>query len=312
MTGATAPGETEITAPGQAPAAAIILAGGRASRLDGAAKPLLEVGGRTLLDRAIEAVDTCHTIVVVGPAAPTHRHVVWTRETPEFGGPVAGIAAGLALVDSTEVYVLAADLPNAEEAVGLLRQHPALSDDEDGVCLADAAGRMQWLIGRYRTDALRAAVTGLPDGGRDASIRALLAPLRITAIPGEDLATDVDTWDDLERARATIHTHGRDERTGRGDDMTDAPKHLPVEALDDWTSAVCAALELDRESVDVALLLDLARDVAHGVARPAAPLSAYLAGLAAGRAGGSRDDTEEAVATITELAASWRAGETRS
>ena len=94
--------------------------------------------------------------------------------------------------------------------------------------------------------------------------------------------------------------------------MTDTPKHLPVEALDDWTSAVCAALELDRESVDVALLLDLARDVAHGVARPAAPLSAYLAGLAAGRAGGSRDDTEEAVATITELAVSWRADETCS
>ncbi|CAH0258106.1 MULTISPECIES: DUF6457 domain-containing protein [unclassified Microbacterium] len=89
--------------------------------------------------------------------------------------------------------------------------------------------------------------------------------------------------------------------------MTDKPQHLPVEALDDWTTAVCSALGIDRESVDVALLLDLARDVAHGVARPAAPLSAYLAGLAAGRAGGSREDTAAAVATITELAGEWRA-----
>ena len=89
--------------------------------------------------------------------------------------------------------------------------------------------------------------------------------------------------------------------------MTDKPQHLPVEALDDWTTAVCSALGIDRESVDVALLLDLARDVAHGVARPAAPLSSYLAGLAAGRAGGSREDTAAAVATITELAREWRA-----
>lgn len=88
--------------------------------------------------------------------------------------------------------------------------------------------------------------------------------------------------------------------------MTDQPQHLPVEALDDWTSAACAALGIDRASVDIGLLLDLARDVAHGVARPAAPLSAYLAGLAAGRAGGSREDTAAAVAAITALAASWR------
>ncbi|GAA1245071.1 hypothetical protein JOF42_003451 [Microbacterium phyllosphaerae] len=88
--------------------------------------------------------------------------------------------------------------------------------------------------------------------------------------------------------------------------MTDKPQHLPVEALDEWTAAVCESLDIDRESVDVALLLNLARDVAHGVARPAAPLSAYLAGLAAGRSGGSREDTAAAVATITELAATWR------
>jgi len=52
--------------------------------------------------------------------------------------------------------------------------------------------------------------------------------------------------------------------------------------------------------------------VAHGVARPAAPLSAYLAGLAAGRAGGTREDTADAVAAITRLAADWESPETHS
>ena len=196
--------------------AAIILAGGRASRLDGAAKPLLEVGGRTLLDRAVAAVRGCDPIVVVGPPAPTQVHVVWTRETPEFGGPVAGIAAGLGLIDSADVLLLAADLPNAERAMALLHRHPPLSGgadaeaDADGVFLIDTSGRMQWLVGRYRTDSLRSAAAALPDGGRDASLRSLLAPLRISAIPAGDLATDVDTWDDLERARAAAPMPRRD------------------------------------------------------------------------------------------------------
>lgn len=88
--------------------------------------------------------------------------------------------------------------------------------------------------------------------------------------------------------------------------MTDQPRHLPVDALEDWTAAVCTRLGLDRSDVDTALILDLARDVAHGVARPAAPLSAFLAGLAAGRAGGSPTDAADAAAAISELAAGWR------
>lgn len=186
--------------------AAIILAGGRASRLDGAAKPLLEVGGRTLLDHAVAAVAGCDPIIVVGPPAPVHSEVVWTRETPEFGGPVAGIAAGLARTESADVFVLAADLPNAEEAVALLHRHPPLAVGEDGICLIDESGRMQWLTGRYRSDALRRAIAALPDGGRDASLRSLLAGLAISAVPAGGLATDVDTWDDLERARSTAQT----------------------------------------------------------------------------------------------------------
>ncbi|MEV8176315.1 molybdenum cofactor guanylyltransferase [Microbacterium sp. NPDC079176] len=228
MTGTRTTETPDAATPASGPTAAIILAGGRASRLDGTAKPLLEVGGRTLLDRAIAAVDGCDPIVVVGPPAPTRVRVVWTRETPEFGGPVAGIAAGLALVDTADIVLLAADLPNAEGAVALLHPHPPLSagkadaggkDDADstngghgidGVCLIDASGRMQWLVGRYRTDALRSAAAALPDGGRNASLRSLLARLRISAIPAGDLATDVDTWDDLERARAAAPMPPRD------------------------------------------------------------------------------------------------------
>jgi len=85
--------------------------------------------------------------------------------------------------------------------------------------------------------------------------------------------------------------------------MTNPPQHLPPESLAEWTAAACAELGLDPDSVDIGLILGLARDVAHGVARPAAPLSAYLVGLAAGQAGGL--DAASATAALSRLAATW-------
>lgn len=184
--------------------AAVILAGGRASRLGGVAKPLLDVGGSTLLDHAVAAVAWCEPIVVVGPEAPVRGDVVWAREDPPFGGPVAAIAAGLAHIENDEVYLLAADTPRAVDAVALLRAGAGIGADQDadGICLSDATGSAQWLLGRYRTAALRSSLARIADAGRNASVRALISGLRITAIPAGEVAGDVDTWDDLEQARS--------------------------------------------------------------------------------------------------------------
>ncbi|MDP9432604.1 MAG: DUF6457 domain-containing protein [Actinomycetota bacterium] len=76
-----------------------------------------------------------------------------------------------------------------------------------------------------------------------------------------------------------------------------------MNALDEWTAAVCRDLGL--EGLDRKLLLDVARDVAHGVARPAAPLTTYLVGLAAGRAGGNEQDVRNACERVLALVESW-------
>jgi hypothetical protein len=78
-----------------------------------------------------------------------------------------------------------------------------------------------------------------------------------------------------------------------------------VSTLDDWTTEACAALGLDRDTVDTTAILDLARDVAHTVARPAAPLTAYLVGVAVGRG----TDLPTALATIRTLTAQRPAAE---
>ncbi|MEX8034094.1 molybdenum cofactor guanylyltransferase [Microbacterium sp. 20-116] len=177
---------------------AILLAGGRASRLDGATKPMLRVGGRTLLHTAVDAVRAAgaRRVVVVAPVLDDALEVTWTREDPPFGGPVAAIVAALGDVDAEEVFVLACDLPTAGPAVALLSG--PVPDNADGACLDD--GRHQWLIGRYRTAALRAAASGVSEGGRDASMRALLGGLRVESVRADPALTrDIDTWEDLRK-----------------------------------------------------------------------------------------------------------------
>ncbi|WP_298870288.1 NTP transferase domain-containing protein [uncultured Microbacterium sp.] len=269
---------------------AILLAGGRGSRVGGAAKPLFEVGGSTLLAAAIDAVRAGGTgrVVVVAPMLDAALDVDWVREDPPFGGPVAAVVAALPAVDADEVYVIACDL--AAPAAAVRRLTAPIPPGADGVCLDD--GRRQWLIGRYRTAALRAAASGLPAAGRDASMRALLGGLSIAAIAAPATETrDIDTWDDLRRARGGAMTENRT---------------LPPEALNEWSAALAERFGLDDGDIPISLILDLARDVANGVARPAAPLSAFVAGLVAGRAGGSAADTEAAVAAVVEMAREWK------
>ena len=81
-----------------------------------------------------------------------------------------------------------------------------------------------------------------------------------------------------------------------------------IPALDAWTKALVAELELPLDSAQaVPGVLDMTKVVAHQVARPAAPVSAFLAGLAAGQAGGGADQIKAALDTAAQLASGWTA-----
>ncbi|OYX58790.1 MAG: hypothetical protein B7Y93_00940 [Micrococcales bacterium 32-70-13] len=189
--------------------AAILLAGGRASRVGGAAKTLFDIDGSTLLERAVRAVDGCSPVIVVGDVVDGITGVLWMREDPPFGGPAAAVVWALdAWRDEPGdepgwTYLLSCDLPDAVDAVRRLENHRAIAPlSTDGLCLADHSNHPQWLIGVYRTSALRRARARIAMVGRDSSMRALLADLEITAISAPDNETaDVDTWEDLAQAR---------------------------------------------------------------------------------------------------------------
>ena len=176
---------------------AIVLAGGRGSRLGGADKALLEVGSTTTLAAVLRAVADADRVVVAGPERDGYA-VPFVQESPPEGGPVAGIAAALPRVEADLVAVLACDLPfvTADLVQGLVAAVRA-----DGVVLVDAEGRRQWLCAVYRTASLRRSVDAL-GAGRDASMRALVAGLELAELPDpQGRGFDVDSPADLASAR---------------------------------------------------------------------------------------------------------------
>ncbi|MGW1211656.1 NTP transferase domain-containing protein [Streptomyces sp. NPDC002499] len=158
--------------PGADPAYdAVVLAGGAARRLGGADKPGVRVGGRALLDRVLAACADARTTVVVADVRPTARPVLWTREEPPGGGPVAALAAGLAHTTAEHVVVLSADLPFLEPTTVQRLLAVLRAGDTEGALLTDTDGRDQPLVAAYRADALHrefAALAGAEANGSGA------------------------------------------------------------------------------------------------------------------------------------------------
>ena len=204
---------------------AILLAGGRGTRLDGVDKPLLMIDGDSLLNRTIDAavaMGGVRPITIVGPDRPgaftpedSPAPLQRVREDPPYGGPAAAVIAALEAwrENCSELphwtIVLACDLVDPASAVA--RLHEALAAlivsraRADGIHLTDRDGRAQWLMACYRTSALVRAARATPARGAGTSMRALIGPLDLIALPPapeESGPLDIDTWDDLRRAGA--------------------------------------------------------------------------------------------------------------
>ncbi len=104
----------------------VILAGGAATRMGGADKPGLVVGGTAMVVKvALAAVAAgASRLIVVGPERPgvvqeglkaaagaLADGVIAVREEPPGGGPVPALRCGLAQVTAPWLALLAADLP---------------------------------------------------------------------------------------------------------------------------------------------------------------------------------------------------------
>lgn len=185
---------------------AIVLAGGRSSRMGDVDKIRVVLAGRTLLARACDAVAGAHRLVVVGPPGlpdvPSNAATV--QEEPPFSGPAAAIGAGLAVLGADRaaaVVVLAADVPRATEAVPALLDALARHPDCDGV-VPVSDGHRQPLVAVYRAGRLAQALADAAPLA-DLSVSRVVNTMHLFEIAlADDVVADIDTPADLQRLEA--------------------------------------------------------------------------------------------------------------
>ncbi len=186
----------------QAPLA-VVLAGGRGSRIGGpkAASPL---GGRPLVEFPLAAARAAglETVVVAKPTSelPSLDVEVWP-EPVEPAHPLVGVITALERARGRAVIVCACDMPFVEPS--LIGQ---LANARDRLVVVTADERLQPLLGRYEASLLDELRTALVAERSMHETVEQLGP-RLIAAP-ERMLFNVNTATDLERAEAILRDRG--------------------------------------------------------------------------------------------------------
>jgi molybdopterin-guanine dinucleotide biosynthesis protein A len=185
-----------------------IVAGGGATRLGGVCKPLLRVGGRTVLERllSLRTLADEGLLVSTDPRVPDSGLRRVEDVVPGRGAP-GGVHAALTVARAPWVLAVAGDMPflDGRAVLPLLE---ARGDDVDAVAYT-VEGRLEPLAALYRSALAPRWAAALAGGG--ASFRALWAELRGRTLPESvlreatgdtravlslNLPSDVATWVD--------------------------------------------------------------------------------------------------------------------
>ena len=175
---------------------AFVLAGGASTRF-GRNKALAEVGGKTLLERALHTarrLGTTPRVVARDPLPYLSRASVFVLSEREGKGPLEGLRAVLRSCAAPHAVVLAVDMPGV--STGVLRALLVRAGEGDAphaVCL-EGEGRRHPFPGVYATAALPVLVDLPVDGSLQAALDALGAIS--LSVPAE-VVRNVNRPDDL-------------------------------------------------------------------------------------------------------------------
>lgn len=165
----------------------------------GAEKAQVKVDGRRLIDRTLAALPPYEAAVVVSPfplRLPEMARLRQTAEDPPFGGPVAGIHAGVRALDTELVGIIAVDAPRSGALLPELSQALLREPGAHAAVTLATDGYLQPLCAVWRRAAL--VETLARTGTRDIAAKRLLAPpSRIVQVLGDGNEQDYDTPEQL-------------------------------------------------------------------------------------------------------------------
>ena len=264
----------------------IIVAGGKATRMDGLDKVMLPLGlsGKTLLEDVIASCPG-KVFVVGNPreiANFSGDSVIWVADLNPDGGPAAGLWSGLTSVTSEYVFISAADQTLSSNTVSALIE---AAPRNDGAWAIRSDGSGQPLCACVRTDLLRDLLS--PTQGVNQSPLRLLSTLKMVGVNvNPDQVVDFDSWQDVAKAV-------------NGSEKMDQITQM-------WMARVATLLDVDPHDVLTSELLDLTREVAHGVERKSAPLTTFLLGYAAGKDSLKPEEVRQLIQTVSNAVAEWQ------
>lgn len=190
---------------------AVVLAGGRATRLGGANKARLEVGGVPLIDRVIAALrPLADQIVVVGHLAGevARPGVEVVPDAFPSGSTLVGIYSGLRAARNDLALVVGCDMPFL--STPMLRMIARMAEGYD-LAVPRVGTMLEALHAAYRRSCLPAMELSIER--QQFKIVDLYPLVRVREVGEEDLRAvdpnlrsffNVNTPSDLERARALV------------------------------------------------------------------------------------------------------------
>ena len=186
-----------------------VLAGGRGRRL-GQDKAVVEIGGRAMIERPLDALgEVCDRVAVVCKATtalPGLAPGVERWEEPDRPQhPATGIVHALERAGG-EVLVCAVDMPFVEAAVLRTLIAGAAAVPDAAAVVARAGGRLQPVLGLYRPRALEELCKGAVDAPLTRMVERL-DPVRVTV--AEAAVRGVNTPAELAAAQAELGAAGR-------------------------------------------------------------------------------------------------------
>jgi len=191
----------------------VVQAGGKSTRMGGAPKALVELGGRRLIERVVGVVREVVDDVLIVTNTPDLYRFLGVPMVPDVfvdHGSLGGIYSGLAAAPGDAAFTVACDMPFLRAAVARLVVERA---GEADVVIPRAADQLQTMHAVYGKGCLPHMEARLRAGRL--KITGFFDDVRVLEVPEAEVArhadpalvfTNLNTPEELERAREMI-TH---------------------------------------------------------------------------------------------------------